>query len=156
MKLEVVNQARKKISPSFIKKVLQETLFLSDRKIEQISLSVVFVSKKRIQELNRIYRKKNEPTDVLSFNYSSGYNKKGIRGLPAEALPVRQAGSVKAGEIILCPEVIEKSAKERGVSFQKELAFVLSHGILHLLGMRHGRKMYEMQNKILNLKFVCG
>lgn len=131
---------RGKISQSFIRKVVQKTIFLSRKKVNIFSLSVVFVRKKRIQELNRIYRKKNEPTDILSFNYSSRYNKKGII----------------QGEIVLCPGVIEKSAKVRGVSFQKELAFVLSHGVLHLLEMRHGKKMYEIQNKILNLKFVCG
>lgn len=131
--------AGRKIRQSFIRKVVQKTIFLSRKKINTFSVSVVFVDRKKIQALNRVYRRKNGPTDILSFNYSSGYNKKGVEG-----------------ELFLCPEVIKKSAQKNKVSFQKELAFVLSHGVLHILGFRHGRKMYEIQNKILNLKFACG
>lgn len=131
--------AGRKIRQSFIRKVVQKTIFLSRKKINTFSVSVVFVDRKKIQALNRVYRRKNEPTDILSFNYSSGYNKKGVEG-----------------ELFLCPEAIKKSAQKNKVSFQKELAFVLSHGVLHILGFRHGRKMYEIQNKILNLKFACG
>jgi len=130
------SSAGRKISQSFIRKVAKKTLFLSGKKINQLSLSIVLVGEKKIRALNRIYRKKNKPTDILSFNYSSGYNKKGVEG-----------------ELFLCPEVIKKSAKEKNVSFQKELAFVLSHGVLHLLGMKHGRRTYEIQDEILNFKF---
>ena len=88
------SSAGRKISQSFIRKVAKKTLFLSGKKINQLSLSIVLVGEKKIRALNRIYRKKNKPTDILSFNYSSGYNKKGVEG-----------------ELFLCPEVIKKSAK---------------------------------------------
>jgi rRNA maturation RNase YbeY len=56
------------------------------------------------------------------------------------------------GELALCLEIIASQAKKNKVIFQKELAFVLSHGVLHLLGMRHGKKMYEIQD-IASSKF---
>jgi len=143
MKLEITNRTKKRIEKTFIKRVVQKTLDISEKGVRHFSLSVVFAGKKEIQLINRTYRKKNEATDVLSFNYSSGYNKEKIGGQPAVD------AALLAGELFLCPEMIEKSAKEHKVSFQKELAFVLSHGILHLLGMKHGKKMYEMQDKVL-------
>jgi probable rRNA maturation factor len=128
-KIDVVNKTRKRISEVLVRKVARKTMATSLREPRNFWLTVVFVGKKEIWKLNQIYRRKNKSTDVLSFDYSSGYNKIG-------------------GELFLCPEVIEKSARSHKVSFQKELAFVLSHGMLHLLGMKHGRKMYKIQDEI--------
>ena len=56
-----------------------------------------------------------------------------------------------AGKTIMLAEAMSRIVKELGS--QKELAFVLSHGVLHLLGMKHGRRTYEIQDEILNFKF---
>ena len=90
-----------------------------------------------MKKINRKYRRKNKPTDVLSFIYTSGYNK---------------GGKILEGELALCPEIILSQAKENEVTFQKELAFVLSHGVLHLLGMRHGEKMYGIQDEVVRIQ----
>ena len=76
-----------------------------------------------MKELNWKYRKKNEPTDVLSFG--NGLN-----------------------EIFICPAVVEK---QEGESFKKKLAEVLIHGILHILGEKHGEKMFKKQKKYLDI-----
>ena len=137
MKLEIINRTKRRIKKNLIHRIAKKTLDVFGKSARDFSLLVIFVGKEEIQVINRTYRKKSGATDVLSFNYSSGYNKKRVEG-----------------ELFLCPEIIEKSAREHKVSFQKELAFVLSHGILHLLGLRHGKKMYDLQDRISNLKSV--
>ncbi|MDI6777708.1 MAG: rRNA maturation RNase YbeY [Patescibacteria group bacterium] len=134
MRIEIANKTKKRIEKNFVRKIVEKTLDISKKKPGDFSISIAFVEKKEIRRLNRIYRKKDKATDVLSFSYSSMYNKKG------EAL--------RAGELALCPEIIARNARANKVAFQKELAFVLSHGVLHLLGMKHGKKMYKIQDKI--------
>ncbi len=100
------------------------------------SASVVFVSRAKIQELNRVYRKKNRPTDVLSFG-QDGADEKYI------------------GEIILCLPYIREQAKEYGVTYLEELTRMTIHGTLHLLGYDHiramdRRRMLPRQEKYLS------
>lgn len=73
-------------------------------------LSVAVVGRVSIQRLNRQYRKKNKPTDVLSFDH---------------------------GEIIICYPVARRQAKEHKISVAKELALLFAHGLLHTLGFDH-------------------
>lgn len=135
IKIEIHNEAGKSLDKSFLRKVAKKTFLLSGRSRKSLSLSVALVGKRRIRIINRTWRKRDKPTDVLSFNYSPRYNKKEIEG-----------------EIILCPEIIKKEAERNGTSFKKELACVLAHGILHILGMKHGKKMFELQDKVSGLK----
>lgn len=93
---------------------------------EKVDLSVVIVSRTKIKELNRIYRGKNKPTDVLSFDYSDK-----LQGLPKNL-----------GEIVICPSEI-KIDRETG------LAKIFIHGLLHLLGYDHEN---QKEAKIMQLK----
>jgi rRNA maturation RNase YbeY len=52
------------------------------------------------------------------------------------------------GELILCPDYIEKNAKEDGESMKYALAYIFSHGVFHLLGFKHGKKMFSFQKEI--------
>ncbi len=79
-----------------------------------LELSIALIGQKRIKELNKKYRKKNRPTDVLSFKFDD------------------------FGEVVICPEEVGENAKKYRSSFKQELARVLSHGILHILGHHHG------------------
>ena len=78
------------------------------------NLSIALVAPIRIKELNRRYRKKNRPTDVLSFQDTDTF-----------------------GEILICPAEVERNARKLNSNFKKELSRVLIHGILHLLGYDH-------------------
>src|SRR4030042_3720635 len=133
MKIEIANLTKKRIGSDFVKKIIRKAVKLAQSDLKLLEISVVFLDEAEIRKINWKYRRKNKSTDVLSLNLDSGYNKKGI---------------IK-GEIILCPEVISKNARETKVKFDRELAFVLSHGVLHLAGMRHGKKMYELQDKVV-------
>jgi probable rRNA maturation factor len=132
--VEIANRTKKRIKADFIRKIIRKTVTLSAVKLSDFSVSVVFLEKGEIKKINWKYRRKNKPTDVLSFIYTSSYNKN---------------GKTLEGELALCPEIIKIQAKENKVAFQKELAFVLSHGVLHLLGMKHGEKMYGIQDEAI-------
>lgn len=91
-------------------------------------ISIALVSLTEIKELNRVYRKKDKVTDVLSFNIDS-----------KEIL----------GEIIICLEQAKKQAREKKQAISSELKLLTVHGILHLLGYDHekGKKYAEEQEK---------
>jgi rRNA maturation RNase YbeY len=129
--IEIANRTKKRIKADFAKGIIRKTVKLSAVKLSDFLVSVVFLEKGGIKKINQKYRRKNKPTDVLSFIYTSRYNK---------------GGKTLEGELVLCPEIIISQAEKNKVTFQKELAFVLSHGVLHLLGFRHGKKMFGMQN----------
>lgn len=108
--IEVNNLTSSKVEEKFLKKVASLVLRKEKKKKK---LSLALVGQKRIKELNKKYRKKNRATDVLSFPYND------------------------SGEVVLCPGLIRKNAKEYRLPFKKELARTLIHGLLHLLGYRH-------------------
>ena len=96
----------------------------------QVLISVVNVSEKKIKNLNKNYRNKNEMTDILSFGYN--FDDKKIEG-----------------DLILCWEVIKKNAQEDGIEAEEELAKNLIHGCLHLTGLEHSEKMFGLQSDFL-------
>ena len=81
-------------------------------------ISVVPVSEKESRALNRQYRKKNAPANVLSFFYSPEY-----------------------GEIIVCPMLIRAEAKAQNNSFEYQFAWMIAHGMIHLAGLHHERSV---------------
>lgn len=139
MKIEINNLTRKKIDPDFVKKVIRKTLKLAQAELNTFELSVVFVREAEMRKINGKYKKKNKSTDVLSFQLDLRYNKKSSK---------KKSKNI-SGEVILCPAVIAKNARENKIRFLDELTFVLSHGALHILGWKHSAKMYELQDKIV-------
>jgi len=132
--IEIANLTKKRIDPFFVKKVVRKTLKMSNDKLDRFDISIVFVGEAESRKINRKYRKKNKSTDVLSFLLNSGYNKNGKR---------------LEGELALCSNVIAKNARDNKVDFSRELVFVLAHGVLHILGWRHGKKMYALQDEVI-------
>jgi len=91
-------------------------------------LGVVIADDATVRELNRRFLGIDEPTDVLSFGL-------GAQGGRLFALPPGEAASL--GEVIIsCPTAV-RQAEEQGHSVQAEVAHLLVHGILHLLGYDH-------------------
>jgi probable rRNA maturation factor len=84
-------------------------------------LTIRIVSSEEIQSLNRDYREKDKPTNVLSFPFESP---------PGIELPL-------LGDIIICAEVVESEAKEQGKTLESHWAHMVIHGVLHLLGYDH-------------------
>ncbi len=87
-------------------------------------IAVRVVDAAEIQTLNKRYREKDMPTNVLSFPAGQ------IDGLPADA--VRQLG-----DIVVCAPVVSEEAAQQGKSLGDHWAHMLVHGVLHLLGYDH-------------------
>lgn len=115
---------------SCVRKVSQE---LKKRQIRlpPSELVIVFLDPLPAKKINNDFRKRNYATDVLSFQNGQGL-----------------------GELLICPQVIAKQAKEHGLGFNQELAYMILHGILHLLGFDHekskagAKKMFRLQDEI--------
>lgn len=116
-------------------------------------LSVVIVDDETVAELNRTHRGLDETTDVLSFSHAHSGTYYGADS--------HDAGPATSGDFILPPEVgqdlgeivisypqAQRQASEIGHTVEKELAVLLAHGILHLLGYDHEEddEAAEMQN----------
>ncbi len=122
--IEINNLTTNPVDEGFLKKVAEKVLEGENKK--NAELSVAFVGQGRIRELNKKYRGKNRATDVFSF--------------PGDGL----------GELVICLREVKKNAKKYKSTFEKELARVLIHGILHLLGYEHeksGKKAKLMEEK---------
>ncbi len=91
---------------------------------QDYSLSLAFVSAKKSQEINKQYRGKDKPTNILSFSLRKN-----------------------EGEILLCKPVIRKEAKNFGKTFDGFLGFLVIHGMLHLKGCVHGATMERLELK---------
>ncbi len=109
-------------------------------------LSVTFVSNERIQEINREYRDKDRPTDVISFALEE--MGEGELEIVGEDIP-RILGDI----IISIPKAREQ-ADEYNHSFMRELGFLAIHGFLHLLGYDHmnekdEKQMFDRQRDLL-------
>ena len=132
--IEINNLTKKRIDAGFVKKIVRKTVKLAEADLSGLDISVVFVGEAESRKINRKYRKYDKSTDVLSFNLDSGYNKN---------------GKSLEGELVLCPNAIAKNSRDNKVDFSRELAFVLAHGVLHVLGWRHGKKMFDLQDEIV-------
>ncbi|MEG6585828.1 rRNA maturation RNase YbeY [Dendrosporobacter sp. 1207_IL3150] len=94
---------------------------------EHNEVSIVLADDEYIKQLNKVYRGKDCPTDVLSFALNEGEEPDIING-PQENL---------LGDIIISLETAERQAVEYGHSLEREIAFLTVHGMLHLLGYDH-------------------
>ncbi|WP_445490350.1 rRNA maturation RNase YbeY [Niallia sp. 03133] len=112
-----------------------------------IELSVTFVDNTRIQEINKEYREKDQPTDVISFAMEElGEGEIQLIGVDMPRV---------LGDIIISIDKAEEQALEYGHSYMRELGFLSVHGLLHLLGYDHLTKeeedvMFSLQKEILD------
>ncbi|WP_152656247.1 rRNA maturation RNase YbeY [Oceanobacillus sp. CFH 90083] len=131
-------------------KELVEKLLTFAGKEEKVSvdaeISISFVDNEQIQIINRDYRDKDEPTDVISF---------AMQEMEEEELEIVGEGlPVVLGDIIISIDKAKEQAEAYHHSFERELAFLALHGFLHLLGYDHmnaedEKKMFQRQDEIL-------
>lgn len=128
---------------TLVTNVLETALVREDIQKES-ELSVTFVTDERIHELNKEYREKDQPTDVLSFALNDGDEQVSIEGMPN-----------LLGDIVISIARAKSQAIEYGHDFQRELCFLAVHGFLHLIGYDHDSKenevaMFKKQEDILS------
>lgn len=92
-----------------------------------VQVSVTFVNNEEIQKLNKQYRDKDCPTDVLSFSTSN----EGKYDVDPET------GMQLLGDVVISLEKANEQAEKYGYSLQQEIGFLTTHSVLHLLGYNH-------------------
>lgn len=133
------------------------------------AISIAFVSHPEIRRLNRIYRGEDRITDVLAFPSISSFRGAQRRGISQRrtTVPIGEIprpdlsvgtrddeGGGDIGEVVICPSYVKQQAKRVGEPFRRELARVLIHGTLHLLGYDHrtpreAERMFAMQEALV-------
>ena len=113
-----------------------------------------FVDKEKIQELNKEYRQKDKPTDVISFRMLENglQNKINKKNYPYDY--DRDEKKVFIGEVYICYDVAVSQSEEYGHSIDREVCFLAVHGLLHLLGLDHEAEveraiMFDLQDKTM-------
>jgi len=106
-------------------------------------VTVVFISSRRMRQLNKRFRGIDQATDVLSFPAEESV------GLPSSV------GSV-LGEVVVAVEQAEEQARENGLKFNEEVAQLILHGLLHLCGYDHETDKGEMNRLELRLRKQLG
>lgn len=107
-----------------IREYVQKVLEKEYESEAPVYMSLLFTGNDEIQVINREYRDKDQPTDVISFAYHE-----------TEDFDIGPYDTL--GDIVISLERVVEQAKEYNHSDKRELFYVLTHGILHLLGYDH-------------------
>lgn len=128
MKLNIINDSGMDLSEQMLAKwmkgiaaeLLKKKVIEAEKKSQEVSL--VFLNENDAKKLNWNYRCKDYPTDILTFGSDD---------------------PTSMGELVLCPQVISRQAKDHGMSLDDELGYIVLHGVLHLLGFDHEKNKVE-------------
>ena len=138
MKLELIDADQISLTQKFIKETVdfiqkelakKEIISAQDNR----KLIIAFITEESMTKLNTQFRNKAQVTDVLSFSPVDG------EGL---------------GELALCVPKVQEQAQEEGLTLEEETAYLILHGVLHLLGYHHegggepARLMYQIQDDV--------
>jgi rRNA maturation RNase YbeY len=135
----VARRVKASVSDGWVRTAVAAALRGAGKKGEY-EVSVAFVGDREMITLNHRYRGKRKTTDVLSFGEDGGWPGKGAKGL--------------LGDVVISVAQAERQAKAAGRPLHSELAMLLVHGTLHLLGYDHEtlkdeHVMFPLQNRIL-------
>ncbi|MCZ6462014.1 MAG: rRNA maturation RNase YbeY [Actinobacteria bacterium] len=128
---------------------LAEVVMVAEGLDAGTGVSITLVDEDTIALLNREHMGKAGPTDVLSFPIEDA----------APGVPPRRAVDgppVEIGDVVIAPSVVRSNAKRDAVVFEDELALMVVHGMLHLLGWDHVAEaeavaMERREEELLNL-----
>jgi probable rRNA maturation factor len=124
--IDLENQTDLPVNIDLLEKIAQN---LTTRDIE-----LIITDNDTIQELNREYREKENPTDVLSFPMDAPFTEQSIFGMPL-------------GSIVISADFVRQKADEFGHTSEDELSLLFIHGLLHLLGFDHETDNGEMRKR---------
>lgn len=114
--IEINNLTNFAVDKKFFLGVAKKVLKGENKGTENVSIA--FVSPEEIRQLNKKYRRKDKPTDVLSFARVSDF-------------------AHESAEVVICPFVVRQMDDDSALSLKKKLARALIHGLLHVLGYDH-------------------
>ena len=116
------------VDEAWLRKVAEAVLNAENQPDAEVG--IVITGQAKIHELNQRYLGRDKPTDVLAF---------ALKGTPSEMpFPAPDDDVDHLGEVVISVEQAEIQAKQHRHSLQRELAILLVHGVLHLIGYDHG------------------
>lgn len=141
MNLMIINHSGTRIPRQFLQRVYKKIILEMKNRVSRSEytllnkkeLVLVFLDTPAARKMNFQFRKKNYATDVLSFS-----------SLEEGVL----------GELVLCPKVLKKQARQHRHSYRAELTYMILHGVLHLLGYEHETNkadaaiMFKLQDQV--------
>ena len=134
------------VDESWVGRIAQQVL-KAEGVAPPYEVSVVFTDSETVRRLNRDYRGMDEPTDVLAFYMLPQKEAADFFALPPD-------GVTRLGEVIISyPQAVEQ-AKEQEHSTERELALLIIHGILHLLGYDHEEPEEEAKMRTREKEFL--
>ena len=118
------------------------TYVVRELNLEKCEFNIIIVDNKRIHEINKEYRGIDRETDVISFALEDN-------------MDVQYTDFRLLGDIYISIDKCYMQAREYGHSREREICFLATHGILHLLGYDHmepddEKDMFDLQNKLLD------
>ena len=134
MKLLYIDETNCNLSYEFFNKIAENVFNHLDIAENTYEISLLITDDETIHNLNKEYRQKDKPTDVLSFPMDD---------------------EVLLGDIVISMDTAKKQAEEREINIDREAAFLFIHGLLHLLGYDHEtsaedeKEMFALQEEIL-------
>ncbi len=126
------------LKESWLQSVVEQVL-VAQNAGSRVELGLVIASQERVQQLNLSYLGRDEPTDVLAF---SAVEEIGA-DLPPFVMP--PDGVLHLGEVIISYPQAVAQAEEHQHSVKKEIAILIIHGVLHLLGYEHDKPELKQQ-----------
>jgi probable rRNA maturation factor len=129
IEISVEEEFRGLVDEGWVRRIVQ-TVLKAEGVTPPYEVSLVFTDSETVQRLNQDYRGVDEPTDVLAFYMIPLGEADSSFALPPD-------GITRLGEVIISYPQAVKQATEQGHSIEKELALLIIHGILHLLGYDH-------------------
>lgn len=138
MKIEIFTEGNISLPYENIsKRLLEQNVKKICRYLElnKVIITLIITDNKYIQNINREYRKKNRPTDIISFAYRE-------KLFPSDGIKTEQLG-----DIFISFEKALENSRAAGNSFKNEIKHLLVHGILHLIGYDHERDNDDIKMK---------
>lgn len=135
----------------YIEKIVKQALELNNISFENVCISISSASKEEINKLNLEYRNIDRPTDVLSFPIFEREEIEEFKNIPED----KKLKEVELGDIVLCMDIIYSQSVEYGTGIIREVLYMITHGVCHLLGYDHIEadekvEMRKLEEEILN------
>jgi rRNA maturation RNase YbeY len=139
--IDIIRKTDCPVDDAFLRAVVDSAIVQSRRSFPvsagRVSVTVVLTDDAEVRAMNRDHRDRDATTDILSFPTFDGSD-----------FEANAEGTVFLGDLVLSVPFIIRSAEEDGVSFERELAYILSHGVLHVLGLDHSEEMFAIQDAV--------
>ena len=159
VQINVFGHSGPKLSTPWLRKVVSRTLqrVLPEKDCQ---VSLVIADDVTVRCLNRDYRGLDELTDVLAFSTSHGGQWEGKGEPPGKApqelsfvMPAQEPQHL--GEVIISYPQVVQQAREHAVGIEDELALLIVHGVLHLVGFDHRELQQEAEMRAKEQEILC-